>query len=400
MDTDLVRLLSRRFMADPYPVLAHLREHHAAVPVENGGFRMWLITRHEDARALLADSRLTVDLVKHRHRVVGQSLVDIERRAKLPHQIRRGVLQQDGPNHRRMRSLVARRLAPARLHWWRPWLENLARELLDALPAGEPVDVVAGYARPMAVAFVSELTGVPPGLREGFPVWERALLTAPSKAEVEEAARQLQAFAGEMIELKREQPGDDLFTDLVRAHAAGELDDDELVSMIPFLLTAGSEPAGLISNGVLVLLSHPEELARLRAEPGLMAACVEEVLRFESPFRMLVPRFTGHPIELDGVTIPAGELLLISAGSAGRDPARFPDPDRFRITRDEKGHLGFGHGLHRCLGAEIGRLQTAIALSTLFARYPGTVLAATAEDVRWRPGMFMRRLDALPVILR
>jgi len=241
---------------------------------------------------------------------------------------------------------------------------------------------------------------VPPDARHDFPAWETALLTAPSKAEVEDAARQWQRFAGEMIAWKRARPGDDLLTELVRAADAGGLDGDELTSMIPFLLTAGTEPASLIANAVLVLLSHPRELARLRENPDLMAACVEEVLRFESPFRMLVPRFTDHPVELAGVTIPAGELLLISAGAANRDPARFPDPDRFDITRDAHGHLGFSHGVHRCLGAELGRLETAVALTTLFAGYPDTELAGTAADVTWRPGMFMRRLDSLPVVLR
>ncbi|MFI5953253.1 cytochrome P450 [Cryptosporangium sp. NPDC051539] len=400
MNPDVVRLLNRPFMADPYPALADLRENHAAVPVENGGFRMWLITRYDDARSLLADPGLLVDLVEHRHVVVAQNLLDIERRAKLPRQMRRSVLQQDGAHHRRLRDLVTGHFTPARLASLRPRIERIATDLLDELPTDEPVDLVARYSRPLAATVVSELYGVPEKARRRFPVWEMALLTAPSKSEVEDAALRLLEFAGEMIDRKREQPGDDLFTELVRAHAAGGLDDDELVSMIPLMLNAGMEPASAISSGVFTLLCHPRELARLRDDAGLLTACVEEVLRFETPLRMLVPRLLDHPVELAGVTVPAGELLLISAGAANRDPSRYPDPDRFDVGRDTRGHLGFGHGVHRCLGAELGRLETTIALGTLFGRFPGADLAVPAEDVRWRPGMLMRRLDALPVILR
>ncbi|MEU0156624.1 cytochrome P450 family protein [Micromonospora fulviviridis] len=400
VNIDPVRLLTRSFMADPYPALAHLREDHAAVPVENGGFRMWLITRYDDARTLLADPSLSLDLVKHRHRILEQDLVDIERRPKLPRELRRAMLDYDGADHRRTRRVVAKHFAPSQLATSKPRIERLADDLLNDLPANVPIDIVARYARPLSVAFISDLLGVPEGAREEFAVWEMALLTAPSKSEVEHAGRQLHKFADEMVALKHEQPRDDLITEIVRAGAAGLLDDAEMVSMITMLMIAGLEPASAISSGVLALLENPRELTRLRENPDLMAACVEEVLRFESPFRMLTPRFIDHPVELAGITIPAGELLLISAGAANRDPSRFPDPNQFDITRDTKGHLGFSHGSHRCLGAELGRMQTTVALTRLFARFPDTEMAIMADTVEWRPGMFMRRLHSLPVILR
>ncbi|WP_190812741.1 cytochrome P450 family protein [Saccharopolyspora pogona] len=399
MNDEPVKLLSRSFMQDPYPTLESLRRDHAAIPVENGGFRMWVITRYDDAHALLADPTLQRDLVKHRHAVVEQNLVDIERRPKLPRELRRSMLDQDGADHRRMRGIVAKFFTPSRLAALRPGIERLADDLLDGLPVGEPVDIVDQYARPLSATCLSEMLGVPEDARDRFPLWETAILTAPSKEEVEDAGRQLQVFAGEIIALKREQPRADLFTELVRAGAAGLLDDAELVSMITLLLIAGLEPTSAIGSGVLVLLRHSEELARLRADPDLITACVEEILRFETPFRMLTPRYVDHPLELDGVTIPAGELLLISTGSANRDPSRFADPDRFDITRDTKGHLGFSHGRHRCMGAELGRIETAVGLGRLFDRFPATALAVAPQDVQWRPGMFMRRVDSLPVVL-
>ncbi|MET8763606.1 cytochrome P450 [Lentzea sp. NPDC004782] len=399
MNNEPVKLLNRSFMSDPYPMLASLRRDHAAIPVENGGFRMWVITRYDDARALLSDPTLQRDLVKHRHSVVRQNLVDIERRPKLPRELRRSMLDQDGADHRRMRGIVAKFFTPSRLATKRPRLERLADELLDNLPVGVPIDIVDRYARPLSTIVLSEMLGVPEDSRAEFPAWETAILTAPSKPEVEDAGRQLKAFAGELIALKREQPRDDLLTELVGAASSGLLDDPELISMITLLLIAGLEPTSAIGSGVLVLLRHPSELTRLLSNPELMTSCVEEILRFETPFRMLTPRYVDHPLKLEGVTIPAGELLLISTGSANRDADQFADPDKFDITRHTKGHLGFSHGIHRCLGAELGRMETVVGLGRLFARFPETALSTPPEDVRWRPGMFMRRLDSLPVVL-
>lgn len=399
LDQDLVPLLSRSFMRDPYPTLAALRSTHAAVPVENGGFRMWVITRYEDARTLLADSTLHRDLIKHRHEVVGQNLIDAGRKPKLPRELRRSMLDQDGADHRRMRAVVARHFTPSRLAKHRPRIEQVAGELLDRLPVREPVDIIDAYARPLSAICLSEMLGVPEGSRSEFPVWETAILTAPTKAEVEDAGRGMRSFAEEMIALKRAEPADDLFTTVVEAASDGALNDAELISMVTLLLIAGLEPASAIGSGIRVLLGHPGELERLRADPKLISACVEEVLRFETPFRMLTPRYLDHPLELNGATIPAGELLLISTGAANRDPVQFDHPDRFDITRDTSKHLGFSHGRHRCLGAELGRLETAVGLSTLFARFPEIRLAATDDEIRWRPGMFMRRLDSLPVVV-
>lgn len=399
MEFDLVPLLNRSFMHDPYPTLATLRRDHAAIPVANGGFRMWVITRYEDAKALLTDPTLHRDLVKHRHDVVGQNLIDIERRPRLPRELRRSMLDQDGADHHRMRAVVAKFFTPSRLRALRPRTELLAGEILDGLPTGHPLDIIGAYTRPLSVTCLSEMLGVPEHMRVQFPRWETAILTAPSKREIEQAGVGLRAFAEEIVALKRAEPAEDLFTTVVLAADNGVLDDAELTSMITLLLIAGLEPASAIGSGVLTLLRHPGELARLRADPDLITACVEEVLRFETPFRMLTPRYVDHPVELDGVTVPAGELLLISTGSANRDPARFTDPDRFDITRDMAKHLGFSHGSHRCMGAELGRMETAVALAALFERYPDTRLAGTDAEAQWRPGMFMRRLDSLSVVL-
>lgn len=385
-------------MRDPYPELRAMREQAAAIPVENGGFRMWVVTRYEDVRRILTDPSLQRDLVKNRKRIVGQNLVRPEAKPKLPRELRRSMLDRDGADHRRLRGLVAGFFSPVRLAALRERIGTLADELLDALPAGEPVDLIDRFARPLPGAILSAILGVPAEYQEEFPKWETAILTADSKAEVEAAGRSLHAFGEDIIARKRAEPTDDLFSTLVRAEQEGVLAHDELTSMISLLVIAGLEPATAIGSAVLTLLRFPDQQAALLAQPELLPDCVEEVLRFETPFRMLTPRYLDHPLALDGVHIPAGELLLLSTGAANRDPDRFPDPDRFDITRRPKGHLGFSHGNHRCQGAELGRLVTTIGLDRLFRRYPDIRLAIEPEQARWRPGMFMRRLDALPVV--
>lgn len=397
--TPVINLINRQFMHDPYPALASLRETRAAVPVENNGFRMWVVTRYSDARAVLADPTLQRDLVKNRREVVGQNLVRPDRRPKLPRELRRSMLDQDGADHRRLRGLVSKFFSPKRLAALRPRIESIAGDLLDRLAVGHPIDLIEAFARPLPAICLAGLLGVPDDARDAFPAWETAILTAPSIAEVEDAGRQLAAFSRAVIELKQAEPRDDLFTELVRAWQDGQLLEPELISSITLLLIAGLEPATAIGSSVLTLLRHPQQLAQLRDDPALLPGCIEEVLRYETPFRMLTPRYLDRPLRLGDVTIPAGELILVSTAAANRDPDRFPDPDRFDIRRCPRGHLGFSHGNHRCLGAELGRMMTTIAVEKLLARFPDIRLAVDPADISWRPGMFFRRLDSLPVIL-
>lgn len=395
-----MKIFTKQFMQDPYLELAHLRSEHAAVPVENNGFRMWVVTRYDDVRNILADRAVGKDLVKHRRRIVQQTVVREDRRAKLPRALGRSMLDQDGSDHRRLRGLVTRYFTPKQLDAFRPRIEAAADRLLDSLPVGEPVDFITAYARPFSADCVSELLGVPEGSRDGFPEWDNAILTGTSIEEIEEAGRKIYDFANQMIELKRAEPQDDIITELVRAGANGALDDIELVSMVVLMLVAGLEPASALSSGMLILLNHPDQLSALRAEPALLPDAVDEILRYETPFRMLTPRRLDEPMYLDGVTIPAGELLLICTGSANRDPDRFADPDRFDIRRCPKGHLGFSHGAHKCLGSALGKMESAIGLEKLLTRFREIKLAVPPDSVAWRPGTSMRRLHSLPLIMR
>ncbi|QKV74058.1 cytochrome P450 [Amycolatopsis sp. Hca4] len=393
-------LATPEYTACPYAVFDRLRESAPAVPVQVNGFRMWTVTGYADVRALLADPGMGKDLVQHRRRLVAQSRLRADHSARMAHRSRRSLLDRDGPDHRRLRAQLSGEFSTARVASRRPAVEAAATALLDRLPLGEPVDLIAAYARPLATTVLADLVGLPEEERGEFPDWQMSMLTGSSVAEVENGARCLYELALRMIEVKKREPADDLFTRLLRIHEDdGGLDVDELASTYVVLLIGGSEPATAIGTGLALLLDRPDQVEKLIAAPELFGPAVEEIVRFESPFKLLPPRFSAEPVDIGGVKIPAGELITVSPGAANRDPEHFPDPDTFDIERDTRGHLGFGHGAHRCLGASLGRLETEVALRALILRYPRTRLVTAPAELTWRPGSFMRRLDNLPAVL-
>jgi cytochrome P450 len=395
-----MNIATRTFRQDPYPILAGIREESPAAVVEINGLRMWLVTRYEDARQVLADPASKKDLVAHRRRIAMQCLISPARRARLPHAMRRSLLDRDGADHRRLAQMLHGYFGPEQVAQYRPTLQRIVNQILDELPVGEPLDLVAELARPFVVTFICDLFGVPGDERDEFPDWENEMLTGTSIEEVEHGGRQLYDLALRLIDVKRQHPGDDIFTHLVRLHDQhGALDTDELASTFVTLLDGGAEAMHAIGIGLLLLLSHPDQVAALSSDPSLLAGCVDEILRYESPFKMLPPRFSLERREFDGLTIPAGELVAVSAASANRDPARFPDPERFDITRAPKGHLAFGHGPHHCPGARVARAMMEIALGSFVERFPDSRLLVPADQVRWRAGQFMRRLNNLPAVL-
>lgn len=397
---ELGRIRMTDLMTDPYGTLAKVRESCPAMAIENNGYRMWAITRYDDVRRVLSDPTVLRDLVANRHEINTHCMVRPQQRAHLPHGSRRSFFDRDGENHRRLRGLVGDVFTPAKLNELRPKIEGIAVSLLDDMPIGEPVDLAARYARPIAGTIICELLGIPADEGNMLAAMETEMITSPIISEIEQAAQELFEFAQRLAADKRQNPGDDLCTHLLHLHEQARMSEEELISTYILLMVGGMEPSSAIGNGIFTLLSYPDQLAQLRANPDLFAGCVDEIVRLESPFRFVPPRYTSAPLEFDGVTVPAGELLLVSPGAANHDPDRFDDPDTFDITRSTKGHLGFGHGIHRCLGAELGKLETAIALRELFTRFSYITLLQPGEEARWRPGKFMRRLDAIPVILR
>ncbi|MDX6311243.1 MAG: hypothetical protein QOF44_707 [Streptomyces sp.] len=381
-------------IADPYAVYARLRQ---AGPVHRiagtDGLPAWVVTRYGDVRQALGDPRLSLD---RRNALPGGY-----RGLALPPALDANLLNMDPPDHTRIRRLVAQAFTPRRIEQLRDPIRRTADELLDAIAPRGRADLIATYAAPLPITVICDLLGVPPQDRHDFRAWTDALV-APDPAQparAKEAVGSMPAFFTQLIADKRTRPADDLLSALIAVRDEEDrLSEDELMSLAFLILFAGYEnTVHLIGNAALALLSHPDQLAALRADPGRMGGAVEELARYDGPAPLAIRRFPTEDVVIGGVTIPAGETVLLSLAAAHRDPDRFTDPDRLDLARDATGHLALGHGIHYCLGAPLARLETEIALAALLDRFPRLVLDVPREELRRRPSIRARGLLVLPV---
>ncbi len=383
------------YYQDPAGFFARLRESRPVAPVRMPGYgRVWMVTRYADVRAVLTDPRLARDI---HHWPDGGRTRPSEATGINDH-----MLHSDPPDHTRLRRLVQKPFA-ARRATLRPRAEEIAAGLLDELAACDDavIDLLDRYARPLPIAVICELLGVPVADRE----WIRDTVYAyDERTEHARVELELAAYFTELIAAKQAEPGDDLVSALVlaRDEAGGTdaLSGGELLATVFLLVMAGFDTTvNLIASGTLAVLTHPAELARLRADPSLLPAAVEELLRFTSPVNHANDRFTTEDVSVGGVKIPAGEWVFPVISSADWDPAQFPGADRLDLSRDTSGHVAFGHGVHHCLGAPLARMEAEVALGALLARFPGLSLAIPAAELRWRPVSLMNGLESLPVRL-
>jgi cytochrome P450 len=401
--TDAIQLESfdeDSYYQDPLGFFAWLRESRPVAPVRMPGYgRAWIVTRYADVRTVLTDPRLAKDV--HRWPGGGRSRPS-EATGVYAH-----MLHADPPDHTRLRRLVQKVFTPRRAAL-RPRAEEIAAGLLDQMAAarGDVIDLLGAYALPLPIAVLCELLGIPVADRAWIAVTVAAYDEPAQQQRVE---RELAAYFTELIAAKRAEPGDDLVSALVlacdagadsAAGAADELTGNELISAVFLLVMAGFDTTvNLIASSTLALLTHPEEKARLRQDPSLLTAAIEELLRFTNPVNHANDRFTTEDVPVGGVVIPAGEWVLPATSSANRDPAQFPDPDRLDLGRDTSGHVAFGHGVHYCLGAPLARMEAEVALGALLARFPRIALAVPSSELRWRPVSLMNGLEFLPVRL-
>lgn len=381
-------------MADPYAMYARLRE---AGPVHRiagtDGLPAWLVTRYDDVRQALADPRLSLD---KRNAAPGGY-----RGMALPPALDANLLNMDPPDHTRIRRLVSQAFTPRRIAQLREPIRKTADHLLDAIAPHGRADLIASYAAPLPINVICDLLGVAPEDRRDFRAWTDALV-APDPAEpsrAKEAIRGMLAFFTQLIARKRAEPADDLLSAMIAVRDEEDrLSEDELMSLAFVILFGGYEnTVHLIGNATLALLDHPDQLAALRADPGRLGGAVEELARYDGPAPLAIRRFAVEDIAIGGVTIPAGDTVLLSLAAAHRDPHRFADPDRLDIGRDVTGHLALGHGIHYCLGAPLARMETEIALAALLERFPRLELDVPYGELRWRPSMRARGLLTLPV---
>lgn len=390
---------------NPFPLFAKVRQLGPVHPVTLAdGHDAWLVVGHAEARLALNDRRVSKDM----HAALASSGGVVAEGLPGP-AFARHMLAVDPPDHTRLRRLVASAFSTRRIEALRDDVEQIVDGLLDAIEArGEDavVDLVESFAFPLPFTVICQLLGVAPSERAAFGR-DLVEMLVPTRTDDEYAAAKaasdrVVAFLTLLVADKRRAPDDALVSALISARDGNEqLTEQELLSTIFQLFVAGHDTtSSLIGNGVVALLAHPEQLRRLRAEPALLANAVEELIRYDAPVPHSTFRYALDDIELGGVTIPAGAQVIINLASANRDASQFTHPDVLDLGRPDVRHLGFGHGIHFCLGAPLARMEGQIALGTLFARFPDLRLAVAPEDLHWAhgDGLVLRGLSELPVI--
>jgi cytochrome P450 len=392
-DVPQIDLADAEVSGDPFTVYGRARERAPLARLLVPGMPMWALTRHEDIRAMLSDPRFELGADSFMRPDVPEEY--------LPYL--RTMAEMNGPEHTRLRRLVSPAFTPRRAAAFGPRIEPMAERLLDDVEerAGEgPVDLLAHFARPLPMDVICELVGVPRADRPRWRAYGVSVVTGAGR-DFAAAVPAIIEGAREAIARRRDEPGGDLISDLVAARTedGDRLTDAELVTMVWHLVLAGQTPANLIANAVVALLSHSEQLAALREDPGLMPLAVEELIRWCGPALLTIPRRTREDVELHGVALRRGEAVTGAVAAGNRDPRAFTDPGRLDVRRPPAaGHLGFAHGPHFCLGASLARVQTQVALSALLRRFPGLALAAEPAELR-APDPGSWRLTSLPVTL-
>lgn len=376
------------------PMYFWLQEHEPLSRVKLPyGDKGWLLVRYDDCRAALGDPRFSLAEAAAR---------DVPRLT--PQRYGAILTDLDPPEHTRLRRLVAKAFTVRRVELLWAQAERIAYELLDGMvKAGQPADLVQGFAVPLPGLMICELLGVPYADRDQFREWVGAFMSTTALT-AEQRGAQLGQLAGYLAKLaaqRYEAPTDDLLGALVAASVDGErLTADELTQLTLLLLAAGYEStASQITNFTYALLSHPDQLTLLRARPELMPNAVEELMRWV-PLLVTadtLPRYALEDVQLGSGTIPAGDPVLLAKHAANRDPRAYEDPNRLDLTRNAQGQLGFGHGAHHCLGAPLARMDLQVALAALLDRLPGLHLAVPEDHLQWKTGMAVRGPIALPI---
>jgi hypothetical protein len=401
-ELDPYGLLSSEALENPYPVYARLRNEAPVYfsPV----LQCWLLTRYADVIAAFRDPRLSSRLTgAYGKQLPPEILASLE---PLLNTLASWVIFTDKPEHTRLRGLINKAFTPRMTEQLRPRIQGLVDELLDAVEPAGRMDLITDLANPLPVIVIGEMMGLPREDRHLLKGWSDTLvgfLGAPLQTPemFEEAVRgitSMEDYLRQVIAERRKRPGEDLISQLLAAEEQGGLlNEKEVLSTCSLVLFAGHETTtNLMGNAVNALLEHPDQLAVLQREPGAVASAIEEVLRFDSPVQRQI-RLAGEDLEVGGQHISKGQVLVLVIGSANRDAAQFPEPDRLDVLRKENRHLTFGMGAHFCVGASLGRLEAQLALGTLLRRFPHLKRAeGTPERVI---NLSLRGFTSLPVQL-
>ena len=401
-----VNIASPEFKANPYPYYARLRAEapvcRVTLPTKE---TVWLVTRYDDVAMVLKDERFVKDPMNAwtPQQAARQHWFRKVLATPMFKSLTRNMLDLDPPHHTRLRALVNKAFTPRLIELMRERVQVLTDVLLDQVGRQGHMDLIRDYALPLPATIIAEMLGVPAADRHQFHRWSNAMMAAGSSTwgllNALPNAWMFMRYIRKIIRERRANPQDDLATSLVQAEEAGDtLSEDELVAMVGLLLVAGHETSvNLIGIGTLALLEYPDQMKKLRDDPALIKPAVEELLRYASPVESATARYARADVTIAGVTIPRGGMVGAVIASANRDERQFPNPDTLDITREPNRHLAFGLGTHFCLGAALARLEGQIAINTLLRRVPDVRLAVAPSALRWRAGLILRGLEALPV---
>jgi len=397
-------ILSAERTVDPYPYFAELREHD---PIHwNERYRAWFVHRFDDVWEGLRDPRFSSDRILP---VFETKLTDEQRDDRRPtfDILQHWLVFKDPPDHTRLRRLLNQAFTPRSVQAWRPRIEDVVDEMVSKVAKMEHFDLIRDFAYPIPAVIIAEMMGVPPGDRELFKSWSDDIMiivfggdrVAGRRRRAQQGLLDLAEYLHGLVRHFRREPADNLITSLVQAKESNDaLSEDEIVATCTLLLFGGHETTtNLIGNGMRVLLGHPDQLDRLRRDPALIVSAVEEILRFDGPAKMEVRRVV-EDLTLRGRRINAGDQLYFVLAAANRDPEEFEAPEMLKIGRNPNRHLGFGFGLHHCLGAPLARLEGTLAIGALVTRLPGLRIAEEAEAT-WHATLLSRGLERLPVLL-
>lgn len=391
MTSSRVNILAPDFRANPYPGYAELRRNAPVTRVDPAGF--WAISRYEDVAFVIKTPHLFSSQgfkVAWQPEWVGYN------------PLANSMMAADGTEHTRMRTLVSRAFNASAIHRLESRIRQIAHRLAEGLERKGEADFVSQFAMPLPAFVIGELLGLDASLHSRFKGWSDDIASVtPVPLSPEDAQRTLTSIADitryltEVIEARRRSPTDDLVSDLVRAEVEGQaLTEREIIDFLVLLLIAGLETTvHLLANSLLFLASHPEELARLRAQPDLVPKFIEEMLRYDSPVHALV-RIVTSDVTLSGVRISQGDVVLALIASANRDEHRYPEPDRFDLHRDQPG-LSFGYGAHYCIGAQLARMEARCGLEALLSRFSG--FQRTSTELTWSQAITVRGPHTLPL---
>jgi cytochrome P450 len=391
--------LSPDFIRNPYPAYERLRTTDPMHVTVHGAF---LASRHAEVSQVLRDKRFGKDFVERSKRRYGPAIMDEPIFRAMSH----WMLQQDPPDHTRLRGLVVKAFTARRVENMRPRIQEVVDQTIDAVIGRGQMDLIEDFAFRLPVTIICDMLGIPEEHREVFykssrdggRILEPVPLSAEEIAQANAANAMAKMYFEQLFELRRKNPGDDLTTQLVQAEEDGsKLTNEELTANIILLFGAGHETTvNLIGNGLLALHQNPDQLALLKADPSLITGAIEEFLRFDSSVQMTGRVALEDIDDLGGKRIPKGESVLCLLGSANRDPAVYPDqPDRLDIRRPNVRPMSFGGGIHHCLGAQLARIEAEVAIATLLRRIPELRLD-DAEHPEWRPTFVLRGLKRLP----